>query len=101
MRPRMSPAAWVFAGESIALSGLGRSREFPQFSALSFLLYNVISFGYAEEVGWRGFALPRLQTNRSALAATLLLSVGWALWHAPLFLYRFRTFDLNAHATTA
>lgn len=37
-----------------------------------------------EEIAWRGFALPRLQTGRSALAATLLIAVVEGLTHLPL-----------------
>jgi membrane protease YdiL (CAAX protease family) len=72
----------------MSLSGFGRSGEFPQFSALAFLFYNIISFGYGEETGWRGFALPRLQSRFSAFTATIVLTLGWAIWHIPLFFYR-------------
>ena len=38
-----------------------------------------------EEIGWRGYALPRLQVGRSALSASLILGTVHALWHLPLW----------------
>jgi len=47
----------------------------------------ILNSGIGEETGWRGFALPRLQRNRSALSATLILAVVWVIWHVPFFFY--------------
>jgi membrane protease YdiL (CAAX protease family) len=38
-----------------------------------------------EEPGWRGFALPGLQTSRSPLVTTLILAVFITGWHLPTF----------------
>jgi membrane protease YdiL (CAAX protease family) len=36
-----------------------------------------------EELGWSGYALDRLQTRSSPLAAAFILGVIWAIWHYP------------------
>ena len=54
----------------------------------------IIALGYVtlvrgplrEEIGWRGFSLPRLQYLYSPLVGTLLLGVIWTIWHLPLHL---------------
>lgn len=38
-----------------------------------------------EELGWRGYALDRLQARWTALHSSLILGAIWAVWHVPLF----------------
>jgi uncharacterized protein len=63
----------------------GQTSEYPQLPRLVFWVANIVLYGFGEEVGWRGFALPRLQKRHSALTATAILSLFWTFWHLPLF----------------
>lgn len=55
------------------------------FIAASFLFLVVINSG--EEIGWRGFALPRLQgILGNPLLASLILGIIWGVWHLPEYL---------------
>jgi len=43
--------------------------------------------GFCEEIGWTGFALPKMARGGNALAAAALLGVIWSLWHVPVVDY--------------
>lgn len=70
-------------------SGFDWQSSFEGDGWLAGLVGASLAFGVFEEIGWRGFLLPRLQVGRSASAASTGVWAIWAAWHAPMFLYHF------------
>lgn len=96
---RVPPRWYVFAAGyvlAIELTTAGLYRvitgEWPRFGAeplyvlLAGTLLSLMTLGQAgEELGWRGYAMPRLAARFGAARASLLLGAIWAAWHLPLF----------------
>jgi len=64
--PRFGPEAW--------------------YALLAATIFSTVVGGQAgEEIGWRGWALPRLAAHLGLARASVLLGVIWTMWHLPLF----------------
>jgi uncharacterized protein len=72
---------------SVPLDDLARNWPLVFSSYLPQVLVAVVVIGLAEETGWRGFALPRLQVRHGPLVGTAVLAVVWAMWHLPNLLF--------------
>jgi uncharacterized protein len=91
---------WYLAALSLGLAPLGVALVYialghppaglsPSVTFWGYLLLlfqTLVAGPLAEETGWRGLALPRLQSRWGALNASLLLGVLWAFWHVPQYL---------------
>ena len=74
----------VLSASALALNGLpnGVPPNLPDPGAVVVL----VALGWSllanwEEIGWRGFLLPRLLQRCSALEASLLVGLVWTAWH--------------------
>lgn len=73
----------VISGHGTAPVGMETFLSLP----FTFLFVALVGGGLDEEVGWRGFAQPRLQMLVPALPASLIIGLVWSLWHWPLWLF--------------
>jgi len=78
----------LISNTSFDFNLFGRLQEISGVVGVAGWVVMILTFGFGEETGWRGFALPRLQITRSASKATLILIPIWIFWHLPLFFYK-------------
>jgi membrane protease YdiL (CAAX protease family) len=69
----------LFAAILLALSVTVSPAYAPGFQVIG--LFIGLVAGFFEEIGWTGFATPRLLHKNTPLMAGLILGLLWALWH--------------------
>jgi uncharacterized protein len=80
-------SAWLLGGNLPALDTAVNYVTHP-LTIIPFAIVTMIYGPLPEELGWRGYALDRLQRKWNALVSSLVLGVIWAVWHLPLFFMR-------------
>jgi membrane protease YdiL (CAAX protease family) len=75
------PALLSLAAAGLSLVfGAPADIHVSELSPLTAILFILV---IGEELGWRGYALPRLQARYGGLGASLILGILWAAWHLP------------------
>lgn len=91
-----SPLALFAIAAGVVVVGLGDAPPdlsllgtitFMPYLGLAGWVFWILTAGFGEESGWRGYALPKLQSHMSALSATLIVTFFWVGWHLPRFFY--------------
>lgn len=83
----------------VALGGEPSQWLYPPVRPEHFVALVMFSFG--EELGWRGYAYPRIAALHGQVAGALILGLVWAFWHAlMMFALEDGSFDLVLATTT-
>jgi uncharacterized protein len=77
-------------GKWIAVADFFQNNNLWNGTNFMMWIFPMLTYGFGEEGGWRGFALPQLQTKYSAMHSTIILSLFWIGWHIPTFFYRYQ-----------
>ena len=83
-------AVIVYTLSNNALPELGLFGEVDylgNIGALVALALWIATYGFGEEIGWRGFASHRMESGGWVRAA-VIIGVLWGLWHLPFFFYK-------------
>ena len=84
------PVLWIVGSALLFAAqdpkGLGRI-DLSGYWAIMSRPAGLINFSYPifEEIAWRGFLLPTLMRQRSALSSAVIVGLIWAFWHVPFY----------------
>lgn len=57
----------------------------PVAIVIVFIVNIFVGGPLAEDIGWRGYALPKLRERMNTVSASLVIGVIWVVWHSPFF----------------
>lgn len=82
----LAAIAAAFASGDWSLDRAFSVAEYPNLPPLAILAAEILFYGFGEEIGWRGYLLPKLSQTHSPRLAVLYVGLIWAAWHLPLLL---------------
>ena len=68
--------------------GAGIGPDLTLGSFVGYVIFGFFSGPFSEEMGWRGYALPRLQAKHNSFVSSLIIGLIWTPWHVPLAFVR-------------
>lgn len=82
---------WFLVAGTALVIGSAFGQAFPtigQFNWVSItpIFIAMLLSNVWEEIGWRGFALPRFQEGYHDLKIVFIMGILWSVWHLPLML---------------
>ncbi|MFZ1258209.1 MAG: CPBP family intramembrane glutamic endopeptidase [Candidatus Saccharimonas sp.] len=92
-------AVGIGNGTLIHLPDVARTDKLPGIDLLGILLFELVFFGFGEEIGWRGFAWPRLRKKFGLLMSSFILTLPWIVWHTMTFFYNDNMLNLGIGGT--
>jgi membrane protease YdiL (CAAX protease family) len=74
----------IFVAAAAAYNLLGHAEPLLYPPDQAAFVAALVVFSVGEEIGWRGFALPRLRDAHGPLVASVIIGVIWTFWHVPM-----------------
>jgi membrane protease YdiL (CAAX protease family) len=74
----------IFVIAAGAYNALGHDEKIFYLPNMPAFVAAAVVFPLGEEIGWRGFALPRLIERIGPLTASVIIGVLWTFWHVPM-----------------
>ena len=79
----------LLAGLSFLIYNLAWNQNCKVEPLYNLFFYSLIFLFFSplwEEIGWRGYLLPRMQERFSPIKSALIIGFVWGIWHLPIYL---------------